>query len=263
MLLGACAPQPQDPTSAPEVRGQITFAGSTTVQPLADMLGMGFNELYPEVKLEIAAGGSTVGIKAIHDGTTDIGMASRSLKPEEEEGVEIHQIAVDVIAVVVHETNPVEGISMEELQRIYTGEIVNWEEVGGPDRPIVVVVRDENSGTRGAFDDIVLDGGAPSSPMLQKALTAGDVAATVTETPGAIGYVGFGNLDAGLRALAIDDVLPSEETAQAGSYRLVRPLLLLTGPLSQPLARRFVDYALSDAGQQRVVDNGWVPARRP
>jgi phosphate transport system substrate-binding protein len=102
----------------------------------------------------------------------------------------------------------------------------------------------------------------PAAPLLAEAVTAGDMAAIVQSSPDAIGYVGFGNLEPGLKLLAIDGVLPSEETAQDGSYRLVRPLLLLTGPLTQPLAQTFVDFALSDEGQQVVAESGWVPAKQ-
>lgn len=262
LIVGACGQaKPTPPPTAMSLSGRITFAGSTTVQPLAAKLGEAFKQQYPGVTLDIAAGGSVVGIQAIHDGAVDIGMASRALVPEEAAGITTHQIAVDVIAVVVPASNPVSGLSLEQLRAIYLGEIVNWREVGGPDRTIVVVIRSRSSGTRGAFDEIVLAKQDPAAPSLTEAVTAGDVAAIVLSSSDAIGYVGFGNLEAGLKLLAIDGVLPSEATAQDGSYRLVRPLLLLTGPLTQPLAKTFVDFALSDKGQQVVENSGWVPVR--
>ncbi len=262
-MIAACSSPtrlPQQPTGE-VLSGRVTFAGSTTVQPLADALGQAFQRHHPNVELEIAAGGSVVGIQAVHDGTADIGMSSRALTAEEAAGVEIHQIAVDVIAVVVHPTNSVRNLTLEELRRIYLGEITNWREVGGADLPIVVVMRGKNSGTRGAFDDLVLSGEEPSAVRAQIAVTAGDVVAIVADDPGAIGYVGFGNLESGVAMIAIDGVFPSVETARDGSYPLVRPLLLLTGPLTQPLARRFVEFALSKEGQQIVEENGWVPVR--
>ncbi len=257
---GCTEKAPADPTPIP-ISGHVTFAGSTTVQPLAAKIGQAFNEYYPDVKLDIAAGGSTVGIKAIRDGTVDIGMASRKLKPEEEEGATVYQIAVDVLAVVVNEANTIESLSSEQLQDIYQGNISNWKEVGGADAPIVVVIREKNSGTRGAFDDIVLEGQEPYAEHLEKAITAGDMAAIVADMPDAIGYVGFGNLEPGIKALAIDGVVPSDETAKEGSYQLTRPLLLLTGPLTQPIAQYFIDFALSTEGQKIVADSGWVTAQ--
>ncbi|MGC9398013.1 MAG: phosphate ABC transporter substrate-binding protein [Anaerolineae bacterium] len=258
----ACTPA-SSPALTPSVQlaGELTFAGSTTVQPLAAEIGKAFNALYPDVTLDIAAGGSEVGIQAVHEGTVDLGMASRALAPEEAEGIAVHRIAVDVIAVVVHADNQVEGLTMEQLKAIYLGEITSWHEVGGAETPIHVVVRDINSGTRGAFDQIVLQGAEPTVPHLQKALTAGDVAALVQEDPYAVGYVGFGHLEPGLKALEIDGVAPSAETARDGSYEITRPLQLMTGPLSQPLAETFVEFALSEAGQQVVVESGWVPAK--
>jgi len=263
VLVTACsrvAATPQ-PATKPLSSGRVTFAGSTTLQPLAHELGQIFQERHPGVEMDIAAGGSTVGIQAIHDGTVDIGMASRSLKPEEAEGIAQHQAAVDVIAMVVYKSNPVEDITLEQLRDIYLGQIANWSEVGGEDQPITVVVRGKNSGTRGAFDEIVLDGQEPSSPNLQTAVAASDVAAMVSEDRNAIGYLGFGHFELDIKVIAIDNVLPSEETAKDGSYPVVRPLLFLTGPLTQPLADTFVEFALSDEGQQIVAASGWVPAK--
>ncbi len=256
-----CAESEAEPGTDTPVTGEVTFAGSTTLQPLAHELGEAFKTQHPGVVLDIAAGGSLVGIRAIHDGTVDVGMASRALKPEEAQDIATHKVAVDVIAVVVHETNPVEALSLAQLRAIYMGEAVNWRELGGKDLAVVAVVRGKNSGTRGAFDEIVLGKASPTAPQMQTAPTAGDMAVAVAEGPGTIGYVGFGNLEPGLKLVAIDGVLPSEDAARDGSYQLVRPLLFLTGPLTQPLGQMFVDFALSDEGQMIVQQSGWVPAQ--
>lgn len=260
LILSGCgtALPSSTPTSTP-IAGSITFAGSTTVQPLAAKIGQAFNAHHPEVTLDIAAGGSTVGIAAIHDGTVDIGMASRELKPEEAAGITVHQIAVDVLAVVVNAANPMENLTSAQLQDIYLGRITNWQEVGGSDAPIVVVIRETSSGTRGAFDEIVLDKAEPTSPNLQIAITAGDMAALVVKEPHAIGYVGFGHIETGMKALSIDGINPTEENVRNDRYRLTRPLLLLTGPLTQPIAQTYIDFALSSEGQSIVVEHGWVP----
>ena len=262
LLLTSCGGPSELPTKEVYgLSGRITFAGSTTLQPLAHELGQAFTGTHPDVALEIAAGGSVVGIEAVHEGTVDIGMASRALKPEEAEGITQHQVAVDVIAVVVNASNSVRGLSLEQLRGIYLGEITDWSEVGGPAKPIVVVMRGENSGTRGAFDSIALNKEQPAAPVLQTAVTAGDMAALVGGNADAIGYVGFGNVEPAIKVLAIDGVMPSEETAVDGSYPLVRPLLFLTGPLTQPLAQSFIDFALGDEGRQIVRDSGWVTAQ--
>lgn len=260
LTFTACAnATPEVPTEVP-VSGRITFAGSTTVQPLAAEIARAFNAAYPDVILDIAAGGSSVGIKAVHDGTVDVGMASRRLTSEEAEGIEVYQIAVDVIAMVVNAENPVDNLTSEQLRAIYSGEINHWSEVGGNDAPILVAVRETTSGTRKAFDELVLDEEEPKAPNMERLMTAGDVAAYVVENPDAIGYVGFGNFESGLKPISIDSVEPNEANARDGSYQLTRPLQLLAGPLTQPLAHTFIEFALSKDGQQVVVDSGWIPA---
>jgi phosphate transport system substrate-binding protein len=260
-LMGCAKGTPTPDPTPMGIAGNISFAGSTTLQPLAHKLGEAFKARHPDVVLDIAAGGSLVGIEAIHDGTVDIGMASRALKPEEAEGIEQHQVAADVIAMVVHGSNPVEDLTLEQLRDIYLGEITDWREVGGNEGPITVVVRGKNSGTRGAFDKIVLDKQEPGAPNLRTAIAASDMAAMVAEDEHAIGYVGFGHFELDIKVIAVDGVRPSEETAHDGAYPVVRPLLFMTGPLSQPIAQEFIDFALSAEGQQIVVDEGWVPAR--
>jgi phosphate transport system substrate-binding protein len=260
-IVGCGKDTPTPEPMATDIAGEISFAGSTTLQPLAHEIGEAFKDRHPDVALDIAAGGSVVGIEAIHDGTVDVGMASRALTSEEAEGIEQHQVAADVIAMVVHGSNPVEDITLEQLRDIYLGEITDWSEVGGNDGPITVVVRGKNSGTRGAFDKIVLDKQEPVAPHLRTAVAASDVAAMVAEDEQAIGYIGFGHFELDIKVIAVDGVMPSEETARDGSYAVVRPLLFLTGPLSQPIAQEFIDFALSAEGQRMVVDEGWVPAR--
>lgn len=260
-LVGCQAAQSSsEPTSTDlPLAGKLTFAGSTTVQPLIGELGQIYHQRYPEVVLDIAAGGSVVGIQAVHDGTVDIGMASRALKAEEAEAINQYQIAVDVIAIIVHADNPVTDLSFEELKGIYSGEITNWDQIGGEPLEIVPVIRETTSGTRGAFDEIVLDKGEPSGPNMVTAITAGDVAATVSRDPAAVGYVGFGNLDENVALVSIDGVLPSKQTANDGSYPILRPLLLLTSPFSQPLADHFIQFVLSDEVQRQVEEFGWIP----
>ena len=261
-LLTACASNAiaLPPTPTP-LLGRITFAGSTTVQPLADKLGAAFQAQHPQLQLGIAAGGSVVGIKAMHDGTADIGMASRALTADEANGLQQYQIASDVIAIVVNPSNSITGLTRDQLRDIYLGQLVNWKDLGGPDRMIVPIARDKNSGTRGAFDELVLSNQEPHSDRLQTAVTAGDMAALVSSTPGAIGYVGFGNLDGKLKLLSIDSVTPSPDTVRNKTYQLVRPLLLLTGPLTQPLAQTYIDFALSPEGQALVEADGWVKVK--
>lgn len=251
------------PTPAVEVLiGEMSIVGSTTVQPLVEELGVAYRQMHPGVRLNIGAGGSVVGIQAVQNGDVDIGMSSRELREGELfPGMQEHQIAIDVLAVIVHPSNPVDNLSQRQLQAIYAGKVTNWKRVGGKDMPILPVVREITSGTRGAFDDIALEGEQPAAEV-DVQITAGEVEARVAHTENAIGYVGFGHIELDeIKVLMIDGVPPSPETALAGSYRLQRPLLLLTGSLSRKLSQSFIDFALSPAGQQVVEQDGWVPVK--
>ncbi|NJP05236.1 MAG: phosphate ABC transporter substrate-binding protein [Chloroflexaceae bacterium] len=273
VLIGGCASADQPPatettettamsvTPQGELKGRISMVGSTTVQPLVEAMGTVYNNIHPDVQLDIGAGGSVVGIQAVQKGDVDIGMSSRHLDDEEIlAGMELHQIAIDVLAVIVHPDNPVDDLSLEQLRAIYLGEVTNWQAVGGEDMPILPVVREVTSGTRGAFDEIVLDDQQPDESVVDVQITAGEVERKVATTPNAIGYIGFGHINPDeIKVLTIDEIVPSPETALDQSYTLQRPLLLITGSLSRHLAQNFVDFALSPEGQQIVAREGWVP----
>ena len=157
--------------------------------------------------------------------------------------------------------NPVKGLTLAQLQDIYMGRLTNWQSLGGPDLQIVPVQRETSSGSRGAFDEMVLQKQTATAQNLVTSVTAGDEAANVAGNPAAIGYVGFGNLDATVKVVSVDGILPTQKTARDNSYPLVRPLILMTGPLSQPLAQTFIDFALSPAGQKHIQDLGWIPVK--
>jgi phosphate transport system substrate-binding protein len=263
IFLAACSQSQSIPPTPTEdtLTGKLSFAGSTTMQPLVARLGDEFRSIHPHVTLDIAAGGSAVGIKAIHDGTTDIGMASRVLTTDEAAGINKFQVASDVLALVVHPTNPIKNLTLAQLQDIYMGKITNWQSLGGPDLAILPVQRETSSGSRGAFDEMVLKNKTATATRLITIATAGDEAANVANNPGAIGYIGFGNIDNTIKVIMINGILPTQKTAQDNSYPLTRPLSFLTGPLSQPLAQTFIDYALSPQGQKSIQDLGWVPVK--
>jgi len=263
VFLAACGQSQSIPPTPTEdtLTGKLTFAGSTTMQPLVARLGDEFRSLHPHVTLDIAAGGSAVGIKAIHDGTTDIGMASRALTTDEATGINQYQVAIDVLALVVHPTNPIKNLTLAQLQDIFMGKTANWQDLGGPDLGIIPVQRETSSGSRGAFDEMVLQNKTATANKLITTATAGDEAANVANNPGAIGYIGFGNMDNTIKIITINGILPTQATARDNSYPLTRPLIFMTGPLSQPLAQTFIDYALSPQGQKSVLDLGWVPVK--
>ncbi len=254
--IGGTQVQPT-PSESPLI-GKLTFAGSTTVQPLITQLTDVFHQRHSQVLFDVAAGGSVVGIQAIHKGTVDIGMASRALSSEESQGIKVYTFAKDAIAMVVHPDNPVKSITLTQLQDIYMGKITNWQQLGGNDLAIIPVQRELSSGTRGAFDELALGNQQATAPKLLAVATNGDVAAEIASEPAAIGYVGLGYINPSVKAVAINGTLPSKDSVGDGTYPLSRPLSLLTGPLSQPLANDFINFVLSPEGQAYVEQFGWV-----
>jgi phosphate transport system substrate-binding protein len=152
LLLAACG---GGSPSGNGMSGEVTVAGSTTVQPLAEVLGEAFTASYPGVRITVQGGGSSVGVKSAGEGTVDVGMASRAIKDSELQefpDLQVYRIARDGIAVVTHQDVPVDNLTIDQVREIFDGQISNWSEVGGPDTPIVVVSREEGSGTRAAFE---------------------------------------------------------------------------------------------------------------
>jgi len=277
LLLSACGPTPepgpvptkpvatQPPAPAQAgLSGQLQLAGSTTVQPLAEKLAEGFMKLNPQVTIEVQGGGSSVGVTSAGEGTVDIGNASREIKSSELEkfpNLKVFTIAYDGIAIVTNPGIKLSGLSKEQVQAIFAGEITNFKDVGGPDAAIVVVSREEGSGTRAAFEELVMEykdaaGEKKVKPIYEKALlqqSNGQVRTTVATTPNSIGYLSFGFLDESITPVPIDGVAPTVDNVKNGSYPIFRPLNMLTNGEPKPLARAFLDFILSAEGQAIVA----------
>ncbi|RKY66822.1 MAG: phosphate ABC transporter substrate-binding protein [Candidatus Latescibacterota bacterium] len=248
-------------------QNQLTLQGSTTVLPIAQSCAEEFMKAHPEANISVRGGGSGVGIAALIDGTVDIANASRAMKTKElkkarAKGVNpvAHVVAKDAIAVVVHPENPVNGLTKSQLKAIYTGAINRWSEVGGTSGVIVVVSRDVNSGTFEVFNKLALDKQRVRPDALMQASNKA-VATIVASTKGAIGYVGLGYLSKKVKPIAIDEVMPSVETAKSGTYPLARPLYMYTNGEPKGLAKEFIDFVLSPKGQKIVKARGFVPVK--
>ena len=248
-------------------QNQLTLQGSTTVLPIAQSCAEEFMKAHPEANISVRGGGSGVGIAALIDGTVDIANASRAMKTKElkkarAKGVNpvAHVVAKDAIAVVVHPENPVNGLTKSQLKAIYTGAINRWSEVGGTSGVIVVVSRDVNSGTFEVFNKLALDKQRVRPDALMQASNKA-VATIVASTKGAIGYVGLGYLSKKVKTIAIDEVMPSVETAKSGTYPLARPLYMYTNGEPKGLAKEFIDFVLSPKGQKIVKARGFVPVK--
>lgn len=239
--------------------GSITISGSTSVMPLSEELGQAFMDEHPDVKINVAGGGSSAGIKAAQEGTADIGASSRELK-EDEQNLHVYEIARDGIAIVVNPENPVTDLSLMQIAQIFSGEITNWKEVGGPDAPISVVTREDGSGTRSAFEEIVLSDEQSIHGAATIQNSTGAIINTVATDPNAIGYVSIGSIGDNVKPIKVDGFEPTEENVKSGSYRISRPFLYLTKEEPQGVVKAFIDWVLSPEGQE-IVGEEFIPVK--
>lgn len=245
---------------------KLTIQGSTTVLPIAQAAAEAYMDNNPDADITVRGGGSGTGIAALIDGATDIADASRPMKDKEiktarEKGVNpvAHIVARDGIAVVVHPENPIKEISIENIKAIYTGEISRWDKIGSKGM-IVVVSRDAASGTFEAFNELALNNAKLTIAALMLASNL-EIARTVAQTPGAIGYIGLGYLTDEVKALKVEGILPSEKTVNDNSYPLARPLFMYTNGKPKGLAKSLIDFIMSSTGQQIVKEAGFVPVQ--
>lgn len=209
------------------LRGTVTMAGSTSMEPIANTLAEGFMNRYPYVMVTAEFTGSSAGIEAVLAGSADIGNSSRRLRPEEKAaGAVEHIVALDGIVMITDAENPVRELTKGQLFAVYQGKVRNWREVGGQDRAIVVVGREAGSGTREAFEEYLeLEDRCDYANELN---STGAVMARVSSTPGAIGYVSWDVADDTVAVLAIDGVKPTADTIRTGRYGLSRPFVMVT-----------------------------------
>jgi phosphate transport system substrate-binding protein len=246
----------------------ISVVGSTSVTPAIELIAKAY-EKQTNVKVDIQGIGSTAGVNAANENTADIGMASRNLKEAESDfGLTEYVLAFDGIAVVTHSSNQVKALDKEIVTKIFSGDITNWKEVGGEDATIIVVSREEGSGTRGAFDDIMdliekNDAGDKYSMIIADAIIAdgnGAVKANIASKEFAIGYVSLSYLDESIQPLQVDGADATVENIINGSYKVSRPFLLLTKGAVEEDVQAFLDFCLGAEGQS-LVQSKWVPAK--
>lgn len=255
----------QDQSTADQgtaLAGSLQMAGSTSVQPLAEELASAFMEKNTGVKIDVQGGGSSVGIKSAVDGIANIGMASRELKPEEKsQGLTATVIAKDGIAVIVNPANKVAALKIDDIKKIFTGEITNWKEIGGSDASVVVINREEGSGTRDAFQELVLGKEAKFTDKSAIQNSTGAVRTAVAGDPNAVGFISMGSLDETVKALKVDGTEPTEASVLNGSYKISRPFNLLTKGEPTDLSKAFIDWILSAEGQ-KIVGEEFVPLKK-
>lgn len=240
----------------------LSISGSTSVGPLAEKLAAKYEE-QNDIKIEINQIGSSAGITNATTGVSEIGMSSRDLKEEEVANGLIETIvAYDGIVVVTHPSNKVKNLTMEQVKQIFTGKITNWKELGGEDMEIVVVSREDGSGSRDAFQEIV---DYSSGELVKSAIVAsgnGNIKTTVATNKHAVGFVSFEYIDDSVSTVEINGVEATAENVLEQKYKLSRPFLFVhKGENLSQEGQQFIDYILSPAGQEVVAEAGVIPLR--
>ncbi len=239
--------------------GTVNTDGSTSMKDVMGVLIETYGEIQKDVTVNYSGTGSGAGIEAVLAGNVDIGLSSRALKPEEEEkGAVGHTVALDGVAIVVNPASGVEDLSVEQIAQIFKGEITNWSELGGEDAEIAVLGREDGSGTRSAFEEIVgVDG---ECKYTNEYSSTGDVIGNVASNPNAIGYASLSAVDETVKAVKVGGVECSEATIKDGSYEIQRPFLMVTleGAELSPAAEDFLNYATSADVAEYIAAAGAV-----
>lgn len=250
---------------------RLSMGGSTTMEPIfTSALEVYRTELDATAELSYDAPGSTAGIRGVLNGIYDIGTASRALVPDErQQGLIATPIALDGLSVIVNERVPIDDISSQDLAAIFVGELRNWSRLGGPDEEIVVVNRDEASGTLGAFRELILERVyGDDARFLRDALVTesnGNMVTMVTQTPYSVGYASLAVLDrlraAGGKTLTVNGIENTPQNVYSNTYPISRPLNIVT--IGEPRGEQqvFLDFLLSERGQDIVRETGYLPLR--
>ena len=243
------------------ITGTVSTDGSTSMEKVIGALSESFMGTNGGVTVNYNPTGSGSGITAVQEGTCDIGLSSRALKDEEKAaGLKETVLAYDGIAIIVHPDNPVSDLTLEQIAKLYTGEITNWKDVGGNDAEVVLIGREAASGTRDGFESIT--GTKDACQYRQELTSTGDVITAVSQNPDAIGYASLASVKDTVKALNVGGVTPSEATVKDGSYLVQRPFVLVTveGKALSPAAQAFFDYALSADAASIISAAGAVAA---
>jgi len=237
----------------------IIIAGSTSVQRYIEILAEAYSAIHPGRVVDVQGGGSSAGITAAVSGTADVGMSSRNLKDDEDHLVVI-EIAKDGLAIIVNPANPLTNITIEDIRMIYTGRYTDWSQLGGASAKINVIAREEGSGTRSAFEEMIMDG----SRIIQKAITLnsnGAVRQAIAGDPHSIGFISLGLVEIGenpVKALRINSIEPTRENIENETYALYRSFLFVMLEEPEGLVLQFIDFMRSPRGREILAAEGLV-----
>ena len=250
-----------DNNDSAAVTGTVSTDGSTSMEKVIGALGESFMAANEGVEFTYNPTGSGAGITAAQEGRCDIGLSSRALKDEEKAGgLKETVLAYDGIAIIVNPENPVNDLTLDQIAKLYTGEITNWKDVGGNDAEVVLIGREAASGTRDGFESIT--GTKDKCQYRQELTSTGDVITAVSQNPDAIGYASLASIKDSVKALNVDGVTPSEATVKDGSYKVQRPFVLVTVEDKEltPVAQKFFDYITSPDAAAIIAKAGAVAA---
>ena len=257
-LFAGCGQKANDNGTTTD--GTVSTDGSTSMEKVIGALGESFMEANSGTTFTYNPTGSGSGIQAVSEGRCDIGLSSRALKDDEKaSGLKETIVALDGIAIIVNPQNPVKDLSLEQIAKIYTGEITNWKDVGGEDAEIVLIGREAGSGTRVGFESITETKDA--CQYRQELTSTGDVITTVSQNPNAIGYASLAAIKDSVKALTVNGVAPTEATVKDGTYLVQRPFVLVTkeGAALSETAQKFFDFATSADAASIISAAGAVP----
>ena len=257
-LFAGCGQKAND--NGTTTGGTVSTDGSTSMEKVIGALGESFMEANSGTTFTYNPTGSGSGIQAVSEGRCDIGLSSRALKDDEKAaGLKETIVALDGIAIIVNPQNPVKDLSLEQIAKIYTGEITNWKDVGGEDAEIVRIGREAGSGTRDGFESITETKDA--CQYRQELTSTGDVITTVSQNPNAIGYASLAAIKDSVKALNVNGVAPTEATVKDGTYLVQRPFVLVTkeGAALSETAQKFFDFATSADAASIISTAGAVP----
>lgn len=257
-LFAGCGQKAND--NGTTTGGTVSTDGSTSMEKVIGALGESFMEANSGTTFTYNPTGSGSGIQAVSEGRCDIGLSSRALKDDEKaSGLKETIVALDGIAIIVNPQNPVEDLSLEQIAKIYTGEITNWKDVGGDDAEIVLIGREAGSGTRDGFESITETKDA--CQYRQELTSTGDVITTVSQNPNAIGYASLASIKDSVKALTVNGVAPTEATVKDGTYLVQRPFVLVTkeGVALSETAQKFFNFATSADAASIISAAGAVP----
>jgi phosphate transport system substrate-binding protein len=235
----------------------ITVAGSTSVEPFAELLAEEYMSRHPESHIYVQGGGSTAGIEAALTRAASIGMSSRNLTGDEKKLYTV-TIAKDAIAIIVHPLNPIENLSLDQIRDTFSGKIQNWKELGGSNWPIDIVTREEGSGTRESFQKFVMRKDDISLGALVQD-SNGAVRQVIATDAKAIGYISLGLVNGQVKAVKISGVEPNLRSVYSGKYTLVRPFLFVFNEEPAGASKSFLDFVLSPPAQKLLLKEGLVP----